>query len=124
MVRGMAAAGWSDAGTQLPEWLRETGVRDIDPGERTFWWQGEDPGAQASYAADVMESGLLSLAQLPETNEEELRVGPRGLAQLSEPPRRRPRLGRAQVDRRPVALRDEPRVDLDSIVECARPART
>ena len=28
MVQGMAAAGWSDAGTRLPGWLREAGFRE------------------------------------------------------------------------------------------------
>src|SRR5436190_20725509 len=30
MVEGMAAAGWSDAGTRLPGWLREAGFREVD----------------------------------------------------------------------------------------------
>ena len=55
MVEGMAASGWSDAGTRLPGWLREAGFREVDEGERTFWWQGEDLSGQARYAADVME---------------------------------------------------------------------
>jgi len=75
MVQGMAAAGSSDAGTRLPEWLREAGFRDIDPGERPFWWQGDDLAAQANYAADVIESALPALAQLPGTDEEQLRTG-------------------------------------------------
>ncbi len=86
MVRGMAAAGWSDAGTRLPGWLREAGFRDIDPGERSFWWQGEDLTAQASYAADVMESALPSLAQLSGTDEEELRAGLEDLRGLPSRP--------------------------------------
>jgi ubiquinone/menaquinone biosynthesis C-methylase UbiE len=53
MVQGMANSGWSDAGTRLPGWLREAGFREIDEGERRFWWQGEDLAAQAGYAADV-----------------------------------------------------------------------
>ena len=65
MVQGMAAAGWSDAGTRLPGWLREAGFREVDEGERPFWWQGEDLAGQASYAADVLESALDALAQLP-----------------------------------------------------------
>src|SRR5215210_4436487 len=58
MVRGMASSGWSDAGTRLPGWLREAGFGEIDEGEQSFWWQGEDLSRQASYAADVMESAL------------------------------------------------------------------
>src|SRR5581483_1694022 len=42
MVRGMAASGWSDAGTRLPGWLDEAGFHDVEPGERTFWWQDEN----------------------------------------------------------------------------------
>jgi hypothetical protein len=67
--------GWSGVGTRLPGWLHEAGFHDIDPGARPFWWQGEDLAAQASYAADVMESALPSLAQLPGTDEEELHAG-------------------------------------------------
>jgi hypothetical protein len=29
MVRGMAASGWSDAGTRVADWLREAGFRDV-----------------------------------------------------------------------------------------------
>ena len=36
MVLGMAASGWSDAGTRLPGWLHEAGFRVIDEGERSF----------------------------------------------------------------------------------------
>jgi ubiquinone/menaquinone biosynthesis C-methylase UbiE len=83
MVQGMAASGWSDAGTRLPGWLREAGFREVDEGERPFWWQGEDLSRQAHYAADVMESALDALAQQPGADEEELRAGlddVRGLA--------------------------------------------
>jgi SAM-dependent methyltransferase len=79
MVAGMAASGWSDAGTRLPGWLGEAGFRDVDAGERSFRWQGEDLARQAYYAADVMESALDALVQLPGTTEDELR---RGLADL------------------------------------------
>ena len=75
MVRGMAAAGWSDAGTRLPAWLDEAGFRETDPGERPFWWHGEDLAGEAPYAADVIESALPALVQLPGTSEEALRAG-------------------------------------------------
>jgi ubiquinone/menaquinone biosynthesis C-methylase UbiE len=75
MVRGMAAAGWSDAGTRLPGWLEETGFRDVDPGELPFWWQGDELAAEAGYAADVIESALPALVQLPGTSEDQLRTG-------------------------------------------------
>ena len=117
MVPGMAAAGWSDAGTRLPEWLHEAGFREIDPGERPFWWQSEDLAGQASYAADVLESALPTLAQLPGADEQELRAGLARPAPPPEPPRRGPRLGRAQVDGRAVDRRRPA-----SITECARPA--
>src|SRR5829696_5277139 len=77
LVQGMAASGWSDAGTRLPAWLREAGFREIDEGERTFWWQNEDLGGQASYAADVIESAL---AQQP--GEEDLPAGLEDLRSL------------------------------------------
>src|SRR6266545_6169721 len=69
MVAGMAASGWSDAGTRLPGWLGEAGFRDVDAGERSFRWQGEDLARQAYYAADVMESAFDALVQLPGTTE-------------------------------------------------------
>jgi SAM-dependent methyltransferase len=86
MVRGMAAAGWSDAGTRLPGWLREAGFRDVDEGERPFWWTGDDLAREASYAADVMESALDALAQLPGADEDELRAGLDDLRRLSAEP--------------------------------------
>ena len=75
LVQGMAAAGWSDAGTRLPEWLREAGFEAIDDGERPFWWQGEELAVQAAYAADVAESALDALAQLPGASRNELEHG-------------------------------------------------
>jgi hypothetical protein len=50
MVAGMAASGWSDAGTRLPGWLAEAGFRDVDSGERAFSWQEGDLGPQANYS--------------------------------------------------------------------------
>jgi ubiquinone/menaquinone biosynthesis C-methylase UbiE len=86
MVQGMAASGWSDAGTRLPGWLREAGFREIAEGERRFWWQGEDLAVQARYAADVMESARDALAQLPGVSEAELRAGLRDLRDLADQP--------------------------------------
>jgi len=82
MVRGMASSGWSDAGTRLPGWLHEAGFREIDEGERTYWWQGEDLGRQARYAADVLESALDALARLPGVDEQDLRSGLEDLRRL------------------------------------------
>jgi ubiquinone/menaquinone biosynthesis C-methylase UbiE len=87
MVQGMAASGWSDAGTRLPEWLRESGFENIVEGERPFWWQDEDLTGQANYAADVLESALDALAALPGTDDEELRVGLEDLRSLPGRPR-------------------------------------
>ena len=86
MVQGMAVSGWSDAGTRLPGWLREAGFREVDDGERTFWWQGEELSGQARYAADVIESALDALAQLPGASEEELRAGLEDLRSLAGQP--------------------------------------
>jgi ubiquinone/menaquinone biosynthesis C-methylase UbiE len=86
MVRGMAASGWSDAGTRLPGWLYKAGFRDVDAGERSFWWEGEELAGQASYAADVMESALPALAQLPGAAVEELRTGLADLRSLAGKP--------------------------------------
>jgi SAM-dependent methyltransferase len=82
MVRGMAASGWSDAGTRLPGWLRESGFGDVVEGERPFWWQDEDLARQANYAADVLESALSALADLPGADEQQLRVGLEELRRL------------------------------------------
>jgi ubiquinone/menaquinone biosynthesis C-methylase UbiE len=86
MVRGMAASGWSDAGTRLPDWLREAGFRDVEEGERPFWWQGADAAREAHYAANVMDSAVDALVQLPGVDVADLRAG---LADLRELPNRR-----------------------------------
>ena len=86
MAQGMAASGWSDAGTRLPGWLREAGFRAVDEGERPFWWQDQDLLGQANYAADVMESALPALAQLPGADQEELRAGLTDLRDLASQP--------------------------------------
>jgi ubiquinone/menaquinone biosynthesis C-methylase UbiE len=86
MVQGMAASGWSDAGTRLPGWLSTAGFREIDEGERTFWWQDEDLASQATYAADVIESAVPVLARLPGATEDELRSGLDDLRALSDEP--------------------------------------
>jgi ubiquinone/menaquinone biosynthesis C-methylase UbiE len=82
MVEGMAASGWSDAGTRLPDWLREAGFREVDEGEHSFWWQDDDLSGQANYAADVMESAL---AQQPDADQE-LRAGLADLRSLADHP--------------------------------------
>ncbi|MGH3041819.1 MAG: LLM class flavin-dependent oxidoreductase [Gaiellaceae bacterium] len=102
IVQGMAAAGWSDAGARLPGWLREAGFQEIDEGEGSFWWQGDDLVSQAGYAADVIESALDALAQQPGATEVELRAGLEDLP-ASDPARRRSRLGLAQVNSGKVA---------------------
>ena len=101
MVQGMAASGWSDAGTRLPSWLREAGFRKVDEGERPFWWQNEDLSGQASYAAEVMESALDALTQLPGVAEEELRAGLVDLRNLA----RQPGAGLGWVVHKSIAVR-------------------
>ena len=86
MVHAMAASGWSDAGTRLPGWLAEAGFREIDGGERTVWWEGDDLASQARYAADVLESALDALTQAPGAAEDELRDGLDDLRGLPEVP--------------------------------------
>jgi ubiquinone/menaquinone biosynthesis C-methylase UbiE len=86
MVRGMATSGWSDAGTRLPSWLVEAGFREVDEGERAYWWLDEDLARQANYAADVMESALDALAQLPGASVDELRAGLEDLRGLPSTP--------------------------------------
>jgi ubiquinone/menaquinone biosynthesis C-methylase UbiE len=86
MVQGMAASGWSDAGTRLPGWLATAGFREIDEGELPFWWKDDDLARQALYAADVMESALDALARLPGASEEELRDGLEDVRRLPQQP--------------------------------------
>src|SRR5688572_15114274 len=86
MVRGMAASGWSDAGTRLPGWLRDAGFRAVQEGERPFWWQGADAAREARYAANVIESALDALVQLPGVDEAELREGLEDLRGLPDRP--------------------------------------
>jgi SAM-dependent methyltransferase len=86
MVQGMAASGWSDAGTRLPGWLRDAGFRAIDEGERRFWWQGDDLAGQAGYAAEVLESAFDALAALPGADEEQLHAGLEDLRGLPDQP--------------------------------------
>jgi ubiquinone/menaquinone biosynthesis C-methylase UbiE len=86
MVEGMAASGWSDAGSRLPDWLRESGFADVNEGERSYWWRDEDLAGQARYAADVLESALDALAQLGNADEQELRAGLRDLRALPSQP--------------------------------------
>jgi SAM-dependent methyltransferase len=86
MVQGMAAAGWSDAGTRLPGWLREAGFGNVDEGERPFWWRDDDLATQSNYAADVMESALDALAQQPGASGDELRAGLSDLRDLASHP--------------------------------------
>jgi len=89
MVQGMAAAGWSDAGTRLPGWLREAGFIDVDEGERPFSFRDEDLANQARYAADVMESALPALTELPGSSEGELQAGLADLRALANAPNAR-----------------------------------
>jgi ubiquinone/menaquinone biosynthesis C-methylase UbiE len=86
VVQRMAAAGWSDAGTRLPVWLAAAGFRDVDEGERTLRWQGEELRTQAAYAADVVESTMGSLAELVGVSEQQLRAGLEDLRSLPEHP--------------------------------------
>jgi ubiquinone/menaquinone biosynthesis C-methylase UbiE len=86
MVHGMAASGWSDAGTRLPGWLVEAGFREIEEGERGYWWKEDDLATQALYAADVMESAFDALAQAPGAIDEELRAGLEDLRRLPDLP--------------------------------------
>jgi SAM-dependent methyltransferase len=101
MVRGMAASGWSDAGTRLPGWLREAGFRDVEEGERPFWWQGAEAAREADYAANVLESALEALIRLPGVDETDLRAG---LADLRELPNR-PGAGLGWVVHKSTAVR-------------------
>jgi len=86
MVHSMAASGWSDAGTRLPGWLTEAGFCEIDEGERPYWWEEDDLGTQALYAADVIESAFDSLADAPGATEAKLRTGLADLRRLPNLP--------------------------------------
>ena len=84
MVGAMSAAGWSDAGTRLPGWLREVGFENVDDGELPFWWEGDELASEAAYSADVMESALEALTQVPGADEDELRAALADLRALRE----------------------------------------
>ena len=86
MVGAMSAAGWSDAGTRLPGWLREAGFVGVSEGERPFRWQGDELASEAAYAADVVESALDALKQVEGADEAELRAGLADLRDLSRRP--------------------------------------
>jgi len=86
MVQGMAAAGWSDAGTRLPGWLREAGFSDVDEGQRPYAFRNGDLAHQSSYAAEVMESALPALVQLLGADEQELSAGLADLRNLPSVP--------------------------------------
>jgi SAM-dependent methyltransferase len=101
MVQAMSALGWSDAGSRLPGWLREVGFRDVNEGQRTFWWRGDDLEQQAFYAADVMESALAGLAEFSGTTEDELRAGFADLRALPA----RPQAGLGWVMHKSTAVR-------------------
>jgi SAM-dependent methyltransferase len=102
MVGAMSAAGWSDAGTRLPGWLREAGFENVDEGERPFWWEGDELASESAYAADVMESALEALTQVPGSDENELRAA---LAALRELPRQ-PGAGLGWVVHKSTATRE------------------
>jgi ubiquinone/menaquinone biosynthesis C-methylase UbiE len=102
VVRSMASAGWSDSGTRLPGWLRDAGFRDVDDGERRFWWQDEQLAVEANYAADVMESALDSLLQVPGAGEAQLRDG---LADLRRLDQKKPGAGVGWVVHKSTGLR-------------------
>ena len=86
MVHSMAASGWSDAGTRLPQWLADAGFRQIDEGARPQWWEGGDLAMQANYAADVMESAVDALVQAPGATDGEIRAGLADLRRLADIP--------------------------------------
>jgi SAM-dependent methyltransferase len=85
-VHAMTTSGWSDAGTRLPGWLGEVGFREIDDGERVYWWEDDDLANQASYAADVMESAFDALTQAPGATDKHLRAGLADLRSLPDIP--------------------------------------
>jgi hypothetical protein len=84
MVRSMDASGWNDAGTRLPQWLRDSGFGDAVEGERPFSWRDDELADHANYAADVLESALGALVALPGADVNQLRVGLRGLRSLPD----------------------------------------
>src|SRR5205807_5625619 len=71
----MDEAGRSTAGTQLPGWLAEAGFAAVDPGERPVSFSGGELERQAAYAADVVESTLAGLMEVPGASRSELEAG-------------------------------------------------
>lgn len=75
VARAMDTTGRSDAGTHLAGWLEEAGFASIDPGERRLAYSGKDLARQAGYAADVVESTLAALVQMPGASASQLEAG-------------------------------------------------
>ena len=75
----MDASGRSDTGTRLAGWLAEAGFASVDPGERPLAYSGDGLARQIPYVADVVESTLPSLADMPDASAARLE---RGLAEL------------------------------------------
>ena len=83
VARSMDATGRSDAGTHLAGWLADAGFTSVDPGERRLAYSGDDLLRQAAYAADVVESTLPALAEMPNISASQLEAG---LAELRSLP--------------------------------------
>jgi ubiquinone/menaquinone biosynthesis C-methylase UbiE len=75
VARAMEAAGRSDAGTRLPEWLGEAGFTSVDPGEIRLAYSGKNLGRKVAYVAAVVESTLPTLAQMPGASAPQLEAG-------------------------------------------------
>jgi ubiquinone/menaquinone biosynthesis C-methylase UbiE len=75
VARAMEPSGRSDAGTRLAGWLTDAGFTSVDPGERRLAYSGDALARQVPYVADVVESTLPSLAELPGASAARLEEG-------------------------------------------------
>jgi ubiquinone/menaquinone biosynthesis C-methylase UbiE len=86
VARAMEAAGRSDAGTRLPQWILEAGFTSVDPGEIRLAYAGKDLARKVDYVAAVVESTLPTLAQTPGASASQLEAGLADLRALTKTP--------------------------------------
>jgi ubiquinone/menaquinone biosynthesis C-methylase UbiE len=86
VAHAMDENGRSDAGTRLESWLVEAGFGSVDPGERRLAYAGDDLARQVPYVAEVVESTLAALLELPDVSSSRLEAGLADLRALSGTP--------------------------------------
>lgn len=86
-IKGMEDGGRSDAGTHVARWLEEAEFVQVDPGEMVCDFREDELKRQAAYFAEIWQSAVPSLVQLPGVPDEpELLRGVADLRALHEIP--------------------------------------